>query len=296
MRNVILLILILTLSCKDKKNNSNKKSSEKAEIKTTKSIQETKYITAKSGLIYRDKPKGKQLGKFEFNDQIMISEHSKVFQEIMNGNKTVKGEWVGTEIKGKTVYVFSGFLSDNINKVKYILDDILKLKSHQQIEKKFGKENVVYSKIAGEDNEGEGGSWVDENTLIFPNTKNEVKVSYQDGEVYMLSLHKEKSDVWYTKEGVYMGMSFKEIKELNNRIFDINYKYTENDGFPNGGYDISINWNKGNLSKMKSSIYFTCDFTPKLPKENEQLFITKTYKSNEQRFKTAKVSSIYISK
>ncbi len=112
MKKVILILVILTFACKDKKSN-------KAEIKTkvTQQTEEIKYVTAKSGLIYRDKPKGKRLGKFEFNQKVIISEHTKVFQDIKNEGKTINGEWVGINLNNKIVYVFGGFLSDKKTKI-----------------------------------------------------------------------------------------------------------------------------------------------------------------------------------
>lgn len=112
-------------ACENKKDSENDK---KVEIQISKPAQEIRYITAKSGLIYRDKPKGKKLGKFEFNNQIAITEHTNIFQEIKNGSKNIKGEWVGTNIENTKVYVFNGFLSETKPKItpeiiKYFMDN-----------------------------------------------------------------------------------------------------------------------------------------------------------------------------
>jgi len=114
MKRTFLLILIIIFNCKEKKNN-NPKENVKTEI--TKSIQETKYVTAKSGLVYRDNPKGKKLGIFEFGEKIIITEHTNIFQKIKDINKTIKGEWLGTKVEGKNIYIFDGFLSDTKPKI-----------------------------------------------------------------------------------------------------------------------------------------------------------------------------------
>ncbi len=109
MKKIILLLLILTFSCKENK--------QKKENIIKEEPKEIKYVTAKSGLIFRDKPKGKRLGKFEFNEKLIITEHTNVFQEIKNDNKILKDEWVGTKFNDKTVYVFGGFLSTKKTKI-----------------------------------------------------------------------------------------------------------------------------------------------------------------------------------
>jgi len=116
---LLILIIISIFSCKDKKNDIPK---ENIKTEITKPIQEIKYVTAKSGLIYRDNPKGKKLGKFEFNEAVIISKHTNIFQDIKNGNETIKGEWLSSYINKKEVFFFSGFLSNS--KSKITLDDV----------------------------------------------------------------------------------------------------------------------------------------------------------------------------
>ncbi len=117
MKKIILLLLIFTFACKEnKRKNENIVKEENQETKIVHP-KEIKYVNAKLGLIFRDKPKGKRLGKFEFNEELIITEHTNVFQEIKNENQVIKGEWVGTKIDNKKVYVFDGFLSQNKVKV-----------------------------------------------------------------------------------------------------------------------------------------------------------------------------------
>ncbi len=70
------------------------------------------YVSAKTGLNYRETPKGKVLGKFPLNTYLEIIEHTKVFEQIKDNGKTLKGEWLGVDNEKDTVYVFNIFLSE----------------------------------------------------------------------------------------------------------------------------------------------------------------------------------------
>ncbi len=127
LKKAFIIILLAILSCKtDKKNTTQKEI--KTEIVSKKSIEEIKYVTAKSGLIYRDKAKGKALGKFELNSKLNVIEHTAIFQEIKDKDKIIKGEWVGVKLnKNSVVYVFDGFLSttkqEYSNQIKKYLEN-----------------------------------------------------------------------------------------------------------------------------------------------------------------------------
>lgn len=73
----------------------------------------TAFVSAESGLNYRQSPKGKVLGKFELNTRVKVIERTKIFEELLDGGKNLKGEWLGIEKEMDTVYVFSEFLSYN---------------------------------------------------------------------------------------------------------------------------------------------------------------------------------------
>ncbi|WP_435414528.1 hypothetical protein [Polaribacter aestuariivivens] len=112
------ITLILIYCCKDKSQKTNIKSS-KIEIKTAtknnnKFNSEYYYVNTKSGLYFREKPKGKILGKFPINTEIKVIEHTHIFEEILDEGKIRKGEWLGVEKELDTVYVFSSFLSNHI--------------------------------------------------------------------------------------------------------------------------------------------------------------------------------------
>lgn len=74
----------------------------------------TYYVVATSGLNYREKPRGKVLGKFKALTKVKIVERSGVLDTINKGEYyRIKGEWVGvvSGSNSKKVYVFNGFLS-----------------------------------------------------------------------------------------------------------------------------------------------------------------------------------------
>lgn len=72
---------------------------------------ETFFVNAKSGLNYRESPKGKRIGKYPLNTQLTVIEYPKVLDQITDGDKVLKGEWVGVQNRTDTVYVFNAFLS-----------------------------------------------------------------------------------------------------------------------------------------------------------------------------------------
>ncbi|WP_299899811.1 hypothetical protein [uncultured Aquimarina sp.] len=111
----ICILLFQLLSCKT---DSNTSSNIKNESKTTadnSSVNNTeiRYVIARSGLNYRKTPKGKILGKFEFGQKLQIVEHTNIFDEIVDENKHISGEWVGVQIEKESdvKYVFDGFIT-----------------------------------------------------------------------------------------------------------------------------------------------------------------------------------------
>lgn len=136
---IFLSITFLTFSCRENATDQKTEKIEKqVEISKPKELPknsdekkieipkhyEHKFVIARSGLNYRDLPKGKVLGKFSLNTHLKIIEYTKIQDQIDDGGKIIKGEWVGVENwisnkKTDTVYVFNGFLSDS-----YVESDI----------------------------------------------------------------------------------------------------------------------------------------------------------------------------
>lgn len=71
------------------------------------------YVTAKSGLNFRIKPKGKVLGKFPLNTLVKVIFKTSVKDTIQDEREIITGTWVGVAHKKDTVYVFDGFLSED---------------------------------------------------------------------------------------------------------------------------------------------------------------------------------------
>ncbi len=123
MKRLITLLTITTLliiSCKNKTETDATRVIDDSEIKeesvpTQKEIQ--KIVTAKRGLNYRDKPKGKSIGKFKNNTEVTVIAFTGVTQEITDDGKKITGEWVGVKLKNKTVYVFDAFLKEPEKKI-----------------------------------------------------------------------------------------------------------------------------------------------------------------------------------
>lgn len=103
---------------------------------------EYKYVTAKSGLNFRESPQGKVLGKFPLNTRVKVIEHTKIFETINDGGKTLNGEWVGVEKEEDTFYVFNAFLSNN-----FTLSDI-KIYSAQPFNNKNKNYNPAFLNLS----------------------------------------------------------------------------------------------------------------------------------------------------
>lgn len=71
------------------------------------------FVDAKSGLNYRDSPKGNKIGKFPHKTKVKIVKHSDVYQWIEDEGVIFEGEWVGIQKDNRIVYVWGGFLSKN---------------------------------------------------------------------------------------------------------------------------------------------------------------------------------------
>lgn len=81
--------------------------------KTKTAYYEYFFVIAKSGLNYRESPKGKVIGMFYLNTNLKVIKKTSLFEQIIDGDSTINGEWVGVE-KGKdTVYVFNAYLSES---------------------------------------------------------------------------------------------------------------------------------------------------------------------------------------
>ena len=79
----------------------------------TQTTKKYKFIIAESGLNYRDKPKGKVVGKFEWRDKIEYLFNTQQTESIIDNYQKVEGTWVAVKHLKDTVYVFDYYLSDH---------------------------------------------------------------------------------------------------------------------------------------------------------------------------------------
>ena len=71
------------------------------------------FVSAPSGLNYRQSPKGEILGKFKLNQLVKLVEITDTKGEVSEWGKALKGKWLGVEHEKDTVYVFSAFVSES---------------------------------------------------------------------------------------------------------------------------------------------------------------------------------------
>ena len=133
---ILLSILLLAFSCKEKTNETEKQVEQKKSIELPKDSivkkkkkelpkhYDYKYVIARSGLNYKDLPNGNVLGKFPLNTHLKIIEYTNISDKVKDGENIIEGEWVGVEkfidnVTIDTVYVFNGFLS-----YSYVQSDI----------------------------------------------------------------------------------------------------------------------------------------------------------------------------
>ena len=97
-------------------------------LSTVITAQENAYVAAESGLSLRDQPDitGKVLSKLPYGEAIGVLEKTDEKLVIIDGGKTISGEWVKVETRTHVGYVFNGYLSPNkIGKTITInLDDV----------------------------------------------------------------------------------------------------------------------------------------------------------------------------
>lgn len=112
---IYLTSLFLLFNCKTKSNKKNVKETlndtiltvEKDTLNDKKVV---KYVNAETGLLFRNKPKGKVLGKFYYGEKVEIIENTGLSEEIKDGNKNIYGEWLGIKKGEEKVYSFGSFL------------------------------------------------------------------------------------------------------------------------------------------------------------------------------------------
>ncbi|WP_055448321.1 hypothetical protein [Lacinutrix mariniflava] len=139
--------------------------------------------------------------------------------------------------------------SDN----EFIIDDLLTLNSQKDIEKRFGKENVVTDIVfpSNFDPEPVEGAETPYGTILFNRTDNMVtffwkdKKNLRDLESIVFSKLNSK---WQTKEGISIGTDIEQLEKINKSEFEF-YGFEE---FLRGG--LIFDWGKGILEKKSIKI------------------------------------------
>jgi len=100
------------------------------EIKTL----QTRFVSSKNGVNFRDKPNGTKLGVFPYNKQLAVIEYSDSIYNVALNGKKVNSFWVGVKHNGQKVYVVDAYLhyDKNVtnliseNKYYIFIDKVLK--------------------------------------------------------------------------------------------------------------------------------------------------------------------------
>jgi len=177
--------------------------------------------------------------------------------------------------------------SNNSIEKSFILDDLLAFNSEEALKKVYKKD---VERSTGQHPEGNG---IYNNTLLYPNSKNQVEFVWKDDSINFnklqyIKLTGKRTD-WKTKEGITLGSDIETLERLNGKAFV----------FFGFGWDFSgfIDWNDGQLANrnIAGRIDYSYDA---LPKEFESLLGDKDIMSSSEMAQKAKLylSEIVIKK
>ncbi len=120
-----LLSIIIILFCCNNSITAQNINDKKKQVNLSKDLNAKKniykYVTASSGLNYRDKPNGKLLGKFNWRDKVKYLFDTEYKQKIIDNYSEIEDIWVAIEHKKDTVFVFNYYLSNyepSISRIK----------------------------------------------------------------------------------------------------------------------------------------------------------------------------------
>ena len=169
-------------------------------------------------------------------------------------------------------------VASNKIKIDFPLDSLLSFDSEKELKEVFGKD-VQRSK--GYYPEGMGEYT---NTLLFPNSKNEVEFVWEDdtlnfNKLFSIRVFGKNTD-WKTKEGITIGTDINQLEAFNKKPFT--FYGLEWD------YSGDIQWNDGHLDERR--IYGSIDYTGEvMPNEFEGLIGDHTIESSSKIAKKAKL-------
>lgn len=151
-------------------------------------------------------------------------------------------------------------------------DDLLALDSHSQLEKIFGMENLSISE-----------EWFEEGTVkksqskIYPNTKNEISITWKENEKDIESISFSSIDSkWKLKNGLFVGMSLEDLEKINDKSISF-YGF----GWDQGGL---IDFNEGVLASQRLQVYLS------FPEDGwENLMGDRKFQANSKKAESAKL-------
>ncbi|MCF8261196.1 MAG: hypothetical protein K9J12_10505 [Melioribacteraceae bacterium] len=151
-------------------------------------------------------------------------------------------------------------------------DDLLALDSHSQLEKIFGMENLSISE-----------EWFEEGTVkksqskIYPNTKNEISITWKENEKDIKSISFSSIDSkWKLKNGLFVGMSLEDLEKINDKSISF-YGF----GWDQGGL---IDFNEGVLASQRLQVYLS------FPEDGwENLMGDRKFQANSKKAESAEL-------
>lgn len=144
-----------------------------------------------------------------------------------------------------------------ISRDTFLLDNLLNFHSEEALIKAFGKSVVTRAEEFS--SEVEGSWWV---TVLFGDTKNEVRFLWSDGNKYEISYkiyHSGSASFnylsdWKTSEGIRLGTTIPELEKLNKGAFTF-YGFSWN-------FEGQVNWT--DQARLAKGVYVSL----RIPEEN----------------------------
>ncbi len=149
-----------------------------------------RYISAPSGLNFRDAPQGRILGKFPFNTYIGIIQQTGVYDTIQDAGKQITGEWLEVRTYKEPVYVFDAFVSETYTEFSPPVSDIVVYPVMS-----YDKENSVFISLG----DARMGNYEDQNAktlnLNFTRENEWAHLSKKDRRDYLKFLKLNEHDL-----------------------------------------------------------------------------------------------------
>ena len=148
----------------------------------------------------------------------------------------------------------------------------------------YGKENVVRGEM------GLGEGFMEEGTILFPNTDNELFVLWKEGQkfkqIQSIKIMKEGTQ-WKTSEGITVGTSLEDLVKINGKDF----KFA---GFEWDFAGVVLDWDGGSIDKNLKMYLEPSNEEAIFPDLlGEETFSTSLPKAKEARLKVASFEIVF---